>query len=48
MGEYSWLTPSTVGLALMQQLLPSDQSVPVSDDDWPVDEVVTAEEPTAP
>lgn len=39
----SWLTSSTVGLALREQMLANDQSVPVGDDDWPVDEVVTAE-----
>jgi hypothetical protein len=28
-------------------MLANDQSVPVGDDDWPVDEVVTAEGHTA-
>lgn len=41
------MTFPTVGLALREQVLPNDQSIPVGDDDWPVDEVVTAEEHTA-
>lgn len=43
----SWLTHPIVGLALREQVLPNDQSIPVSEDDWPVDEVVTAEEHAA-
>lgn len=41
------LTLSLVGLALREQMLPNGQSVPVGDDDWPVDEVVIAEEHAA-
>jgi len=41
---FSVLTYLTVGLALREQMLPGDQSVPMGDDDWPVDEVVTAAE----
>ncbi|RVX67630.1 hypothetical protein B0A52_08159 [Exophiala mesophila] len=36
--------PFLVGIALRQQILSPEEKVPVNDDDWPVDEVLTAHE----
>lgn len=35
---------TSVGLALREQLLPSNQSVPVNNDDWKIDQLITADD----
>jgi len=39
----TWLTLLIVGLALSQQMLPPEEDIPVDENDWIVDEVVTAD-----